>query len=339
MRPPGEEALKQLVSDDGYRRYFMDVGFWRPWVEYVCRRDEIVDGDIRIRIGLKGTYPTFIVNDEWVLKFFGQNYDGHAAHRAEWVANQLLTGARVPAPAMVRSGAMLPDATDWQWPFLQMEFVPGSNIGKHFAVLSRNNKHELASWIAETARSIHQAPAVRTASESTQQLRAAYVALIQQNHTAVLHGRELPPGVAALPTHLQGQAAEYLLPLAELLAPPRLDALVHADLTADHILGRYRQGSWQPEHVIDFGDAMIGDWHYDLGALHLDLFRADRTLLRAFVDAYGLDAETQRALPRRAMSLTLLHRYDLFESLTASEIDWSAVPTLAELERRLWDCG
>jgi hygromycin-B 7''-O-kinase len=39
--------------------------------------------------------------------------------------------------------------------------------------------------------------------------------------------------------------------------------------------------------LIDFGDAMVGDLHYELAALHLDLFDCDKRLLRQFLDHYG----------------------------------------------------
>ena len=87
--------------------------------------------------------------------------------------------------------------------------------------------------------------------------------------------------------------------------------MLHCDLNADHVLGGFEGERWRPVGVIDFGDAMIGDRMYDLVALHLGLFRCDKRLLRAFLDDYGSDERLRRDFARRAMSMTLLHQFDV----------------------------
>ena len=145
------------------------------------------------------------------------------------------------------------------------------------------------------------------------------------------------------------------------LGPPHL---IHADLTRDHILGRLelpsgaaaslghgptRRGTmapcpqaapepgppaprWQTLAWIDFGDARVGGLAYELAALHLDLFRLDRRLLHACLDAYGLDPAARQALPRRALAAVLLHQFsrDLLGAVPAALLQAPSLETLAQ---------
>ena len=83
-----QKHLEPLKNLDGYRRYFMDVDYWRPYVQIVCQRHQLTPYQT-IRTGLPGCYPTFIVDDRWVVKFFGQLFDGALAFEAEKEVNQL----------------------------------------------------------------------------------------------------------------------------------------------------------------------------------------------------------------------------------------------------------
>ena len=105
--PISETNLQILHTDTGYRRHFMDLDFWRPYVTYVCQRDQLSQTP-NIRIGQVGTYPTFIVDDCWILKFFGRNFDGDTSYQTELDVNRLVTNSeRIPAPALVKSDLIL----------------------------------------------------------------------------------------------------------------------------------------------------------------------------------------------------------------------------------------
>jgi len=95
--------------------------------------------------------------------------------------------------------------------------------------------------------------------------------------------------------------------------------------------------TWQPSGIIDFGDAMAGDRLYELVALHLGLFRCDKRLLRTFLDTYGFDPGLRRDFVRRAMSLTLLHEFNVLSSVFPTFPDAGRVTSLAELATLLWD--
>ena len=82
---------------------------------------------------------------------------------------------------------------------------------------------------------------------------------------------------------------------------------------------------------------MVGDLYYELSALHLDLFDCDKRLLRAYLDAYGADERTRRALPARAMSAALLHRFNVLVGTFEPRPDARQAETLEDLATLLWD--
>jgi hygromycin-B 7''-O-kinase len=137
----------------------------------------------------------------------------------------------------------------------------------------------------------------------------------------------------ALPARLIEQIEQYL-PAPHILVnrsqPPHL---IHADLTEDHLLGRIANGRWETLGLIDFGDAMTGDFLYELSALHLSMFHKDRGLLNVFLDTYGLDRTERAELPHKAMATALLHQFNVLEDLPEEMLH---AETLAELANRLW---
>ena len=141
-----------------------------------------------------------------------------------------------------------------------------------------------------------------------------------------------------IPAHLIEQIDSYLLPVDALVDCSAAPHLIHADITRKPILGRLDWGRWVTLGIIDFGDAMVGDIFYDLVALHLDLFRSDKRLLNAYLNAYGLDEYSSQTLSLKAMNLTLLHRFNVLDgviSLYPSQM--SGVATLDQLAALLWD--
>ncbi|MSP12890.1 MAG: hypothetical protein EXR62_08025 [Chloroflexi bacterium] len=65
---------------------------------------------------LPGTYPTFIVDGRWGIKFFGRLFYGAASFEVERQANILLAAIpSIPAPRLIASGSLFPDSDGWPW--------------------------------------------------------------------------------------------------------------------------------------------------------------------------------------------------------------------------------
>jgi hygromycin-B 7''-O-kinase len=114
-----------------------------------------------------------------------------------------------------------------------------------------------------------------------------------------------------LPDHLLPQIESFLLPVEQLIDFSAAPHLVHADLTADHLLGQLEDGHWQSLAVIDWGDAMVGNLLYELVALHVDMFQGDKSLLRACLETYQMPPFFQADFPRKAMNMLLLHQFPM----------------------------
>ena len=130
------------------------------------------------------------------------------------------------------------------------------------------------------------------------------------------------------------QVAELLqsrpLPEAEPLA------LVHRDLTEDHLYVQQDRSGWRISGLIDFGDAAVGPAHLDWNDLWFHMLARDVQPMKAFLEAYGGSIETQSDL-EECFALTVG---------SMGLLDWLTVhvPTerlesmteLAELRQALW---
>ena len=94
--------------------------------------------------------------------------------------------------------------------------------------------------------------------------------------------------------------------------------------------------------MIDWGDAMVTDRHYEFAKLHLDLFNCDKALLRAFLKASDWPAGAD--FPQKAMALALYrqahglaqhHTMDVFYTLPAL-LPLDDIGTLDELATELF---
>jgi len=322
--------LAQLENLDAYRKHFMDSTLWQAHVQAVCRRHGLLPCQ-QVRAGLAGSFPTFIVEERWVVKFYGRLFRGELAFETELQVNRILPpDLAVPVPAVLNSGCLLDESATWRWPYLIFEYLPGISIGEVFEQVNFEDKLALASVMGKFTRQVQRlaldgAPLFHTSLD-------AYTRFFHdQREKCLANHRQWQ----SLPGHLIDQLDEYLLPVETLVDPLVPFGLIHADITRDHILGRLEAGRWVTLGLIDFGDARVGNIFYDLAALHIDLFRCDKRLLQAYLDAYGL--EDQRQFAHKAMSVALLHEFNIFSLLGELYSHYRQNATLSELADILWD--
>jgi Ser/Thr protein kinase RdoA (MazF antagonist) len=218
----------------------------------------------------------------------------------------------------------------WHWPYLIFEYIPGISIGDVYEQVSVEDKLTLANALGKTTRQIQ-----RLSLNSTPLFKAGldeYVRHLREQRSRCLANHWQ---WQSLPARLIDQLEDYLLPV-EILADPRVPhGLIHADITRDHILGRLEAGRWVTLGLIDFGDARVGNIYYDLVALHVDLFRGDKRLLRAYLDAYGLEEQEQFA--HKAMCAALIFQFNIFSLLAEIYPQAHQAASLMELAEVLWD--
>jgi hypothetical protein len=325
--------LEILESVDGYRYHFMDPALWEGYVRQVCAQ-HFNNSPAQVRPGLAGSFPTFIVDERWVVKFFGRLFEGERDYETEVTAGRLLAAdPLIPVPAILASGSLFSEGDGWPWPYLVFQYIPGVSFGEVYDQVPLHEKLAVARQMGETARRIHRLPL--TGSGVFPAGWHAYLSFLQAQRAAcVANHRQW----GSLPERLVDQLDDFLLPVEDLLDLRLIPHLIHADLTGDHLLGCLENDRWTTLGLIDFGDAMTGSLFYELVALHLDLFRSDKRLLRAFLEAYAPPAWLLTNFARRAMTATLLHRFDVLVLVFREpRRRVQAVASLEELARALWD--
>jgi len=83
-------SLSDLEILDGYRRLFTDLDLWAPYARQVCQKHGLQPHET-VRLGVPGTCPVFIIEEHWVIKFYGRLFDGAAAYAVEREAGQLVS--------------------------------------------------------------------------------------------------------------------------------------------------------------------------------------------------------------------------------------------------------
>jgi hypothetical protein len=312
-------ALATLETLNGYRRYFMDPGLWKPFVENICRAHGLTCTSVRA--AMPGTFPTFIIDDQWVAKFFGQLFDGETCWRVECEAARLMAGVPVIPVARLMADGKLERVPGWH--YLIFEYITGTSIGEVVGEVTFEDKLSLARWLGTALPKMHrlEIPEGTTLSDLTLERMKGWFT------------RRWSLERQKWPVHLAGQVERYLQENAVLLQNGA-DSFIHADLTRDHLLGRSENGVWTTMAVIDFGDAMRGNIYYELAALHLDMFDCDRRLLRAFTETYGLLPDPD--FIRKAMTTALMHQFDVFDPLFERKPQLAEIRTLEALAEELW---
>ena len=139
--------------------------------------------------------------------------------------------------------------------------------------------------------------------------------------------------ISSLPSHLVAQADAYI---RDHKSSTRV--LVHGDLCASHVF--VADGTLSA--IIDWGDALCADPHYELIQLYRDTFACDERLFNHFLDAYGWPMSTE--FPGLALSQALLRQatgcvqhlgMDVFEPVR-SKLDLERMRDLSKLARTLF---
>jgi len=322
-----------FTTQEEYARFFTNPAHWKAYVAAICARHALEKPTV-IRAGFPGTNPVFIVNETCVVKLYPHLFDGERNFPVERDVYRLLaTQPDIPAPALIASGTLFEERDDkWFWPYLVTQVLPGLSMSE--SELGETDRFAIATWLGPVVRRLHSLPLPEVGLLASGW--EPFLRFLTEQRAEVVNNH-IRWGV--LPAHLIAQIERYLPDLTDLIDTESVPVLLHCDLNGDHVLGESIAGHWQPTGIIDFGDARVGDRMYELVALHLGLFDANKQYLRTFLDAYGLDAAIQRDFVRRAMSMTLSFEFNVCSHIFKNIPAAAEASTLEELAELLWGCA
>lgn len=310
LRPP------TFDSPDAYGSRLGDVDAWRPYAAAALARCGLAEP--RLVSGFEGTYPT-LVGDRLVVKLFGHVPGWRASFDAEVAANRVVEqDGGIAAPRVLARGSLFP-GEEAEWPFLVTERLGGRPWRE--AGLPPAEAGSVARQLGAQIRRLHDAGPDGPRADALRGVRQDRLG--DRDHGRAAAERHRAWG--SLPAHLLDQVPGYL---AGYRAGRR--CLVHGDLTEDHLFVR----DGELLGIIDWGDALVTDPFYELGALHLGAFAGDRELLGHFLDGYGWRLDG--GFPERALQVALMHEFDLFGALRSLTGD---ARSLADLATGLWTPG
>lgn len=325
-------SLDLLDQIDQYRKLFTDAVFWQPYVRSACYDAGLSCGVVRG--GIAGTCPVFIVDNRYVVKFFGRLFDGEKGFQAELHANRIAQSVReIPLPSLITQGQLLPGGPSWSWPYLIYGFLPGVPIGQVWDQLTEPMKLDIAAQLGQTIKLLHAIPLTSNPYFSNDW--TPFLAFLEmQRKTCSTRLR----AAGGIPDHLLKQVEPFFLPIDQLVDPNRFPHLIHADLTRDHLLGCITDGKWLTSGLIDFGDAKVGNIFYELVALHLDLFQASKAMLKTFLQVYQPDRHVLEGFSIKAMNMLLLHEFgvEIFHNLFIHSPELTQIDTLDALADTIW---
>ena len=290
IAPPAFGSKQDYVSRLG------DPGLWGPCLSRILDRHGLTRSAAEPEAGFNPTYPTFLHGDV-VVKLFGYVGGWRRSHAAEQAALALVASdPQIAAPRLLAEGRLFDDA-EAPWPYLVTSRIAG--VASRRADLSAEQRHSLARDLGRQVRQVHALDP------------SGMVKHVDWQHLDVAAGAES----SSLPPHLVAHIGDYLARLE-----PFDRVFVHGDLVAGHVF--VENGCLAG--IIDWGDAMATDRHYEIIQIHRDLFGCDKSLLRAFLDAsdWPVDETFARqalglALHRQAIGLAQHHTMDVFEPVAA----------------------
>ena len=285
------DTSPEFRSTADYLARLDDAGFWHPHAVGLFKRHGI-DAPDDLTAGRGGTFPTVLAANA-VVKLFGHLPFWRTAYEAERAALRLVArDPRIAAPSLLGEGRLFDEPTA-PWPYLVTTRMPGTQWGD--AALSADQMLAIA---AELGRQVGRIHALRPTPK---------VATLDSWASPDL---SMAAQQTVLPQRLVAQVDEFTAQV-----PPSDPVFVHGDLMFRHVFveGEHFGG------IIDWGDALVTNRHYELAQIHLNLFDGDKTLLRTFLEQSNWPVEPAfahqalaQAFRRQAVGLAQHRTMDVF---------------------------
>ena len=295
---PDAPLLPAVPTMDAYRAVHGDPAAWLPAIRVLCERHGL-DAE-RAYMAPGGTNVVFHVRGGPWIKLFPPLWpQDFVRERTGIAATTGVDGLAVPQ--------LLGDGELEGWPYLVLSDVAGRAIKDVWPELDEDARVDVARQAGALFARLHAVD--KGVCAAIDEDWPTFARALRDDALTRQTGYGLDPAWA---TELEAFVQAL---------PPMDDGRVvflHADVTDEHLYLEEREGRPVVTGLIDFGDAMLGDWRYEFAAPLVFLSQGRRRVQRAWLEGYGLDAATieEPAFGRALVGWTFLHR-------------WGRIPTYA----------
>lgn len=299
-----------FASTKQYRELKEDVTFWSPMIQMALNKGK----DTAVIAGFNSTYPVFLVGD-LVIKFFGYRENWEESFINECLAHECLKlNDQICAPKILNIGQLYENIT------MPWKYIVSTRIKGHSWLqtdLTYNQKKLIVAELGKQLGYIHSLPLNYNLKNDKE-----------------WHKLDLKSAArkSSLPGHLIDQIDDFIG-----LLDTFDKVFVNSDIVPMHVFIENGHLSG----IIDWGDSVVADRHYEVAKLCLSLFPCDKVLLKILINAANWPVTDNfqvqtlgLALYRQAVGLTQHHSFDVFYQLP---IDMKHVKTLEELAHVLFD--
>jgi len=288
------------ITQAAYRHRFADPAFGLDLAEVVAARLGLAGPLVRRPEGSSLVFRTGA--GDWLKlspPFFADAFEAEVE-----VSRRVAGRLPLPVPEIVQTGRLE------NWPYLVSTHVAGAPMGAVLPRLAEADLERIAGELGGFMQAFHQVSAAGFDRAFGPWPR--YLAACLADPCALHLSRGNDPALAArIAAFVERRRAAL-----EALGPP---VLVHADLTAEHVLLGRANGQWRVTGVLDLADSMPAPAALDLVAPCLELFRGRAGPQRRLAAAAGIEiAEPDPS--GWLMALALQHRFVCFHDWFAPEL-------------------
>ncbi|STX51489.1 Aminoglycoside phosphotransferase [Legionella busanensis] len=215
-----------------------------------------------------------------------------------------------------------------RWPYLIMTQLKGTLLETLWHTLDHNNKLIIISELGLLIREVHSLP-----THGLESIDCYWQAFIENQIANCIENHRSKN----LPEKLLRQMPAYIETIKPSLVKIDRPVILTGEYTPMNFLVTHIEGAWHISGLIDFGDAMLGHYKYDLLGPGAFLIQGDKELLNAFLTAYGfLSHELNENLSHELTALMLLHKYSNLE-IQVRIANWkNKISSLKKLEDLVW---
>jgi len=303
------------VSEAEYRRRFREPDFGLDLAEIVADRHRLPRPLVR---KVEGSNLVFRAGEGPWVKICPPYW--RDAFDAEVRVTEAAQGPLpAPIPAIVATG----EIEDWR--YLVSTNVPGVQSQEVLPHLGEADLERIAAELGQFMAAFHAVAAPDFEREFGPWSRYLDARLAGARELHRSRGVE-PARVDQIAVFVAARA-----PALRALGPP---VLIHADLTAEHIMLIEAGGHWRLSGVLDLADAMIAPAALDLISPFMDIFRARRGPQRRLMAEAGVRGVPE-PFSEAIMAVALQHRFVHLDNSFAAEIK-AGVTDVAAIARAVF---